>query len=48
MRLDFHSYQINRALQKDLGDVEATPLIIFLDLKGEYASHVRGYQNQDK
>ncbi|MCH2191006.1 MAG: hypothetical protein MK188_08795 [Gammaproteobacteria bacterium] len=48
MRLDFYSYQINSELQKDLGKVEATPLLIFLNEQGEYASYVRGYQNRDK
>lgn len=47
-RPDFPAFQINKALLSDIGEIHGTPLVMFLDEKGQFISYSRGYQKQPK
>lgn len=43
----FPAYQVNAELQKEVGKVEGTPMMLVADKNGLYSSHLRGYQQLD-
>lgn len=45
-RPDFPAFQINKALQADIGKIQGTPLMLFLDGDGQFVSYSRGYQRK--
>lgn len=44
LELTFPAYQINAALQADVGKVEGTPMMIVANKLGQYHTHSYGYQ----
>ena len=47
MRPEFPAYQISRELQDDIGEIEGTPLMIFVDDEGNFQTYTRGYQKRE-
>ncbi len=47
LRAEFPAYQISRTLQEDIGEVEATPLMLLADDTGAFVTHMRGYQRTE-
>lgn len=47
MRASYPAYEISPALQSQVGKVVGTPLMLIGDKKGNFTSHLQGYQQMD-
>ena len=47
LRPDFPAYQIDANMLAELGAVEGTPLMIFVDDHGDFLTYTRGYQKRE-
>lgn len=48
LRPEFSTFQISVPLQRDLGEVPGTPLMIYLDQQGMFKTYSRGYLPRER